>query len=131
LLAFAKISNQLLKDLGYLLKNSWDSKISYNLAHLEVKMYYLSMCVTPHWKQSNCQTVKRALAQFWVDAKDAVTAARKAINYSEKRQWEVHSLKQIPTPIGCQDHIHGAIGFTHSHRAHEQGISMCLTDWDI
>jgi hypothetical protein len=94
-------------------------------------MYYTSMCVTPQWKQSDCQKVKKALAQFWVDAKDAVTAARKAINYSEKHHWEVHSLKQIPTVIGYQDHTHGALGLTHSHRAREQGISMCLTDLDI
>jgi hypothetical protein len=94
-------------------------------------MYYVSMYVTPHWKQSNCQKVKKALAQFWVDAKDSVKAARKAINFSEKHQWEVHSLKQIPTVIGYEDHTHGAIGLTHSHRAHEQGISMCLTDWDV
>jgi N-acetylglutamate synthase-like GNAT family acetyltransferase len=94
-------------------------------------MYYISMYVTPHWKQSDCQKVKKALAQFWVNAKDSVTAARKAINYSEKHQCEVHSLKQIPTVIGYEDQTHGAIGLTHSHRAHEQGISMCLTDWDI
>lgn len=93
-------------------------------------MYYVSMYVTPHWKHSNCQTIKKALAQFWVDAKDSVKAARKAINYSEKHQWEVHSLKQIPTMIGYEDHTHGAIGLTHSQRAHEQGISMCLTDWE-
>ena len=94
-------------------------------------MYYISMYVTPHWKQSNCQKVKKALAQFWVDAKDSVKAARKAINYSEKHQWEVHSIKHPPHRINDEDHTHGVIGLTHSHRAHEQGISMCLTDWDI
>lgn len=94
-------------------------------------MYYVSLCVTPHWKPSGCQNVKKALAQFWVDAKDAVTAGRKAINFSEKHQWEVHSLKQFPTVIDLQDDSHGVIGSTHSHRAHEHGISMCLTDWDI
>lgn len=94
-------------------------------------MYYVSMYVTPDWKQSNCQKVKRALAQFWVDENDSVKAATKAINYLKKLQWWVHSIKQNTTLIGYEDHTHGVIGLTQSYRAHEQGISMCLTDWDI
>ncbi|ABA90096.2 hypothetical protein Pcar_2861 [Syntrophotalea carbinolica DSM 2380] len=94
-------------------------------------MYYISMCVTPHWQQSNCQKVKKALAQFWVDAKDSVKACRKAINFSEQHQFEVHSIKQIPTALSEEDDTHDAIGFVHSQIAQEQGISMCLTNWDM
>lgn len=94
-------------------------------------MYYISMYVTPHWKQPDCRKVKKALAHFWVVAKDSVKASRKAINYLESQQWEVHSLKELGIVVGREDHAHGAIGLVHSYRAQEHGFSACLTDWDM
>jgi hypothetical protein len=106
-------------------------QVSNQYRHIEVKMYYISMYVTPHWNQPDCQIVKKALARFWVEAKDSVRAGRKAINYSEKHQFEVHYFKQAPTPVDCEDPSYGAIESIHAQIAREQGISMCLTDWHL
>lgn len=94
-------------------------------------MYYISMYVTPYWKQTECKKVKKALAHFWVDEKDPVKAFEKAVKYSVKHKWEIHSIEHTPSMIGDEDQIHGAMGLTHSHRAREQCISMCFTNWEI
>lgn len=93
-------------------------------------MYYLSMCVTPHWGNPDCHTVKKALAHFWVEAKDCIKAVRKAINYSEKHQWEVHSLKHNPTMVNCEYQACDPAGSTYFYSVLDQDISMCLTDLD-
>lgn len=91
-------------------------------------MYYLSLDVTPRWKNPGCRKMKKSLAHIWIEAKDPVKAARRAINYLEQHQWEVHSLHQHPTLICDKEETHGPAGLIHCHIALEQGISLCLTD---
>ncbi len=91
-------------------------------------MYYLSLHVTPRWGNSGCQERKKSLAHIWIEAKDSVKAARRAINYLEQHQWEVHSLHQHPTLICGEDQTHGPNGLIHCRITLEQGISLCFTD---
>jgi hypothetical protein len=93
-------------------------------------MYYLSMCVRPHCKSVCNPKVNKALAHFWVNAKDCITAVRKAINWSEKHNWEVRSLWQNPTLINCADYTYGTIGSPSFFSVLGPDISMCLTEWD-
>ncbi|MEZ4599157.1 MAG: hypothetical protein R2940_05145 [Syntrophotaleaceae bacterium] len=89
-------------------------------------MYYLSLDVTPRYRNSGCQKEKKSLAHVLLKAKDCVKAARKAINYLERRQWEVQGFRQYPTLICSEEDnckIAGAFTMTL-----DEGISFYLSE---
>ncbi|APG27575.1 hypothetical protein A7E78_06830 [Syntrophotalea acetylenivorans] len=92
-------------------------------------MYYLSMKVTPPWNQDRPRKVKQALAHFWVEAETSNSAAHKALDYLEQRQWQVLAIQEKPNEVSEQDDSHGCMGLTQSVRAKVYGLSLCLTDW--
>lgn len=95
------------------------------------KIFHLSIYVTPTWAHADYSKVRKALAHFWVEGLSDQEAASKAIRHLSNLHWKVHALKDGPHSTKPDDLFLGGMGLSHFLRAEKEGISLCLTDWEM